>query len=200
MARFARICALMFAAAASLLPAATLGAQTTSDSNRLAKPFVSAGRVYMSLSAGGYRIEGSADKEIRVRWQTGDPDETKVRAKLEVKGRDATLRMDGPSNNFRVVIQVPERTDLVIRLSAGELDVRRVEGSKDVDMWAGDVTIEVGETARYRHVEASVRAGEITSSPFNVNKGGLFRSFQFDGKGQYDLRVKLMAGDLKLVR
>lgn len=188
------------AAAASLVPAATLGAQTTSDSNRLAKPFVSAGRVYMSLSAGGYRIEGSADKEIRVRWQTGDPDETKVRAKLEVKGRDATLRMDGPSNNFRVVIQVPERTDLVIRLSAGDLDVRRVEGSKDVDMWAGDVTIEVGEAARYRRVEASVRAGEITSSPFNVSKGGLFRSFEFDGKGPYDLRVKLMAGDLKLVR
>ncbi|MBI2220250.1 MAG: hypothetical protein HYU53_03480 [Acidobacteria bacterium] len=88
----------------------------------------------------------------------------------------------------------------MIRLSAGDLDVRRVEGSKDVDMWAGDVRIEVGEADGYRRVEASVRAGQITSSPFRINKGGLFRSFEYDGKGPHNLRVKLMAGDLKLVR
>jgi hypothetical protein len=205
MARILRACSLTFLAAAAAIALAStqaaLEAQAATDKDRIAKPFVSAGRVYMSLSAGGYRIQGTGDKEIRVRWQTRDPDDmARVRAKLDVNGRDATLHLDGPSNNFHVVIEVPERTDLVIRLSAGELDVRRIEGSKDIDMWAGDVTIEVGEAERYRRVQASVRAGEISSSPFRVNKGGLFRSFEFDGKGPYDLRVKLMAGDLKLVR
>jgi hypothetical protein len=31
-------------------------------------------------------------------------------------------------------------------------------------------------------------------------KSGLFRSFSLDRKGPYTLRVKLVAGDLKLVR
>jgi hypothetical protein len=155
----------------------------------------------MDLSAGGYRIEGVPTNEIRVRWTTQDPDDmSRVRAKLDVSGRDATLRLDGPSNNFKASIEVPERTDLVLRLSAGDLEVRRIEGSKDIDVWAGDLTIEVGEADRYRHVSASVRAGEISASPFKVSKGGLFRSFEADGKGPYELRVKLMAGDLKLVR
>ncbi len=203
MARIAaRACSLLLVAAAatSIATGAALLAQSTPNTGRLEKPFVSGGRVYMSLSVGGYRIEGSAGKEIKVRWETRDPDESRVRAKLDVNGKVATLRVDGPRNNFRVVVHVPERTDLVIRLSAGDLDVRRVEGSKDVDMWAGDVRIEVGEADRYRRVEASVRAGQITSSPFRINKGGLFRSFEYDGKGPYSLRVKLMAGDLKLVR
>jgi hypothetical protein len=176
-------------------------AQAPTANNRLTRGFVSAGKVFMDLSAGAYEIEGTAGNEIRVRWQTRNPDDMDdVRAKLEVSGREATLRLDGPHNNFRAAIEVPERTDLVLRLSAGDLEVRRIEGSKDIDVWAGDITIEVGEAARYRRVSASVRAGEIDANPFKVNKGGLFRSFEFDGKGAYDLRVKLMAGDLKLVR
>jgi hypothetical protein len=200
MFRTAHVGSLLLLTAA--LGAGSVGlAQSATESNRLARPFVSSGKVYMDLSAGAYRIEGTKENEIRVRWQTRDSqDMSDVRAKLEVSGREATLRLDGPHNNFRATIEVPERTDLVLRLSAGDLDVRRIEGSKDIDMWAGDVTIEVGEAERYRRVSASVRAGEISASPFRVNKGGLFRSFEFDGKGAYDLRVKLMAGDLKLVR
>jgi hypothetical protein len=176
-------------------------AQSAAEPGRLSKAFVSAGKVFMNLSAGGYRIEGTPDNEIRIRWATRDPDDmSSVRAKLDVNGREATLRLDGPSNNFQGQIEVPERTDMVLRLSAGDLDVRRIEGNKDIDVWAGDLTIQVGDANRYRRVTASVRAGDLTASPFKVSKGGLFRSFEWDGKGPYELRVKLMAGDLKLVR
>jgi hypothetical protein len=198
--RIAQACSLLLLVVGLAAHPAVL-AQSAGENDRLVRPFVSSGRVYMNLSAGAYRIEGSPDNEIRVRWATRDPqDMSSVRAKLEVNGRDATLRLDGPHNNFRATIEVPARTDLVLRMSAGDLDVRRIEGSKDIDVWAGDLTIEVGDADRYRKVSASVRAGEINATPFKVTKGGLFRSFQADGKGQYDLRVKLMAGDLKLVR
>jgi hypothetical protein len=179
----------------------TLRAQTNTASTRLERPFGAGGKVYLDLSAGAYRIEGSKDAVVRARWRTKDPrDIDRVRARLDAKGSDATLYLSGPGNNFSADIGVPERSDLTLRLSAGDLSIRGIEGNKDVDLWAGDVTIEVGDPQRYRRVDVSVRAGQITAEPFNQTKGGLFRSVDYAGRGSYQLRVRLFAGDLKLVR
>jgi hypothetical protein len=78
--------------------------------------------------------------------------------------------------------------------------VKGIEGDKRLDMWAGDVTIEVGDGQSYRQVDATVRAGEITATPFGRTTGGLFRSLHWNGGGKYTLHAKLAAGDLKLVR
>ena len=72
-------------------------------------------------------------------------------------------------------IAVPTRSDLWIRLSAGDLTIRGIEGHKDVSAWAGELKIGVGPSANYRAVEASVLAGEIQAAPFNGSKGGIFR-------------------------
>jgi hypothetical protein len=93
---------------------------------------------------------------------------------------------------------VPTRSDVEIDMSAGDLDVRGIEGSKRVETWAGDVSIDIGQPEQYRLVEASVRAGDLSALPFKVSKGGLFRSFSWKGTGPYSLRVKLFAGDLTL--
>jgi hypothetical protein len=176
-------------------------AQATSKNDRVERPFVSGGKVMLTLSAGTYRVEGSPDRMIRARWRTRSAsDLERVRARLDVTGNEAVFRLSGAGNNFGADITLPERCDLVLTLTAGDLTVRRIEGSKDIDLWAGDVTIEVGDSARYRRVDASVRAGDITAEPFRISKGGLFRSFEYAGKGPYDLRVRLFAGDLKLVR
>lgn len=50
----------------------------------------------------------------------------------------------------------------------------------------------------YRRVEASVWAGELKAAPFRISKGGLFRSFDWRGDGEYRLRAKLKAGELHL--
>ena len=39
---------------------------------------------------------------------------------------------------------------------------------------------------------------DLHAAPFNVIKGGLFRSFDWSGKGPYRLHAKLKAGDLRL--
>lgn len=184
------------------LAAAAVGrAQQSTPNDRLERAFVSGGKVSLKLSAGTYRVEGTPDRVIRARWRTRAPrDLDRVRARLDITGKEAVFRLDGEGNNFAAQIELPERSDLVLSLSAGDLTIRRIDGSKDVDLWAGDVTIEVGDAARYRRVSASVRAGDITAEPFRVSKGGLFRSFEYAGKGAYDLRVRLFAGDLKLVR
>lgn len=191
---------LLFCAAWALIVAAP-ATQQGSQPDRLERAFISGGTIRMDLSAGGYRIEGTKATDIRLRWRTRNPDDMlKVRAHVEITGREAAIHIDGPRNNFQGIIQLPERSDIVLRVSAGEIEVRGLEGSKDIDMWAGDITVAVGEPERYGRIETSVRAGDITANPFGVTKSGLFRSFSLDRKGPYTLRVKLVAGDLKLVR
>lgn len=172
-----------------------------SDAARIERPFVKAGQLHLDLSAGDYTIRGIAEERILVRMETRDPaDRSRAHADIAVKGTSAAVRVRGPKNNFRVQIDVPARTDLTMDLSAGDLKVSGIEGNKTLDMWAGDVTIQVGDPAQYRRVDASVRFGEITSRPFSADKGGIFRSFSWNGSGPYTIRATLFAGDLKLDR
>jgi hypothetical protein len=166
------------------------------------RAFPAGGVVNMDLSAAGYRLTGVSTNQIRVSWRTRKPsDERRVRVSLELQGnRVAFLRTYGPKEGLHFDIDVPQKTTLNIDLSAGDLQIRGIEGSKDVSVWAGDVGIEVGDPAAYRRVNASVRVGDLDARPFSVDTGGIFRSLSWDGKGAYELRARLFAGDLKLLR
>jgi hypothetical protein len=164
------------------------------------KTFAKGGTVVMRLSAGDYRIAGIADDKIRVDWRVDRAsDADNVKAKVDISGTKAVIETSGAKHGgVHYTIDVPSRSDIDIDLTAGDLQVRGIEGSKRVESWAGDLSIEVGRPEQYRSVEASVRAGDLSARPFNVSKGGLFRSFTWSGNGPYSLRVKLVAGDLTL--
>ena len=166
----------------------------------LERAFSQNGRIRMDLSAGEYHISGSPDNRIRLEWSLRDAAQLpRVRARADVRDREATITTDGPSNKgLRVAIEVPKQADLYVRLTAGDLRIEGIKGNKDVELHAGDVRIDVGRAEDYRNVDASVWAGEIQAAPFQVNKGGLFRSFDWRGKGPYRLHAKLKAGDLRL--
>jgi hypothetical protein len=166
----------------------------------LERDFSQNGRIRMDLSAGDYRISGSPDSRIRLEWSLRDAAHLpRVKARADVRDREATITTDAPSNKgLKVVIQVPKQADLYVRLTAGDLRIEGIQGNKDVEMHAGDVRIDVGRAEDYRNVDASVWAGDISAPPFRVNKGGLFRSFDWRGKGPYRLHAKLKAGDLHL--
>jgi hypothetical protein len=188
-------------ALAVLLSTAPVG--LFADSRHSADPvetaFLEGGQITMVLSAGGYRISESPDNQIRLRWSVRDERNLRrVRADTEVDGSEATIVMDGPKSNFQATIEVPARSDLTIRLSAGELSVEDIRGDKDIRLRAGELNIDVGHPEDYGHVEASVTAGEIDAAPFDVGTGGLFRSFEWEGDGEYELRARLMAGELSL--
>jgi hypothetical protein len=173
--------------------------QESRTSDSLERAFVANGRIRMDLSAGEYRISGSPDLRIRLDWKVRDSDQLwRVKTRVDVRGSDATVMTDGPSNHFSVNIQVPARSDLYVRLTAGELRLERVEGNKDVELHAGELDIDVNRAEDYHSVDASVWAGEIHADPFHISKEGLFRSFDWRGKGPYRLHAKLKAGEVRL--
>ena len=178
----------------------TVSAQDARTSGSLERPFSANGTVKMDLVAGDYHITGSPQDRVRIDWSVRDAETlAKVQARVEVDGHELRITTDGPSNNgLKFMIQVPNQSDLYVRLTAGDLTVENVRGNKDVELRAGDLRIDVGRADDYNKVDASLWAGDLKASAFHIFKEGLFRSFDWTGKGPYRLHAHLMAGDLYL--
>jgi hypothetical protein len=178
----------------------TLAAQDARPSASLERPFAANGSVKMNLSAGDYHIVGSTKERVRLEWSIRDADAlAKVRASADVRDHEVEITTDGPGNKgLRFTIEVPSRSDLYVRLTAGDLTIEDIRGNKDVELRAGDLNIDVGQAADYKKVDASLWAGDIEASAFQIFKGGLFRSFEWAGSGSYRLHAHLLAGDLHL--
>jgi hypothetical protein len=186
-------------AAAAIALALLVSPSSAAQSDVLERAFAPGGKVVFELSAGGYEIVGTANSRIRVDWRKSEG--RRVHVDAEVKGNEATVWIDGPATKgAEARIELPQRSDLVVRLSAGELHIHGVEGSKDVSARAGEIDIQVGARDQYRRVDASVTIGELNASAFDVNKGGFFRSFTLAGKGKYDLRARLTVGEMNISR
>jgi len=194
-------------AARTVLAAAILGvlgigalAAENRPSGSLERPFVPQGRIRMDLAAGEHRILGDADNRVRMEWTVRDAQSlAKVKARADVQGKDLSITTDGPRNRgLNVTILLPRESDLHVRLTAGELRVENIRGNKDIELHAGDARIDVGRADDYSAVDASVWVADLRAAPFQVFKDGLFRSFDWKGKGPYRLHAHLKAGDLRL--
>lgn len=178
---------------------ASMASEHVSQRSPIEKTFQSGGRVHMRLSAGEYLIEPRQDDKLVVAWEVRDPaDAHRAKAGIGIDGSDARIETEGPNNGFDVKIGVPARSDLFVKLTAGELTVKGVEGHKDLKALAGEIRIAVDDSAVYRSVDAAVMAGEIQARAFGGHKGGLFRAFEWKGDGKYDLKARLTAGEIHL--
>ena len=182
----------------SLLLVAPLAlAQNAANPSML--PFVQAGAIRMKLNKGDMEVVGSDTDRITVSWTPADGTAGEVKVKLErVADKEAAVVVDGPGNRVRYRIEVPRRSDIAIHMRAGQLDVHGIAGSMDVDLMAGQMTLGLVDPLRYRSVEASVTAGELDAQPWRVEKSGLWRSIKGIGEGEYDLRARLLAGQLTI--
>lgn len=157
--------------------------------------FAPGGRVRMDLCSGGIQLVGRDDGVVRVSYDR----DSDVKVRIRVLGNEADLRVTGcPSNNFRMTIEVPKSSGLNVRMFAGDLEISGIAGDKDVSMHFGELRMEIGNPADCALVTASVSSGSLVVSPFNVAKGGLFRSFEQSGPGKYRVHAHIGAGDLQL--
>jgi hypothetical protein len=153
----------------------------------------------MDLCPSGAEIRGSDDNKLHISYDSKNGADTKVNVKLNISGTTGKLTIDNcPRNNFQITIKVPSITNLYVRTWTGELDIKGVTGDKDMELHAGELDVNIGKPEDYGHVDASVTTGEVDAAPFDVSKGGLFRSFKKQGPGKYRLHAHVGAGQVDL--
>lgn len=162
--------------------------------------FPSGGQLHVQVRSGELVVKGIDENQVRVHFDGRKSDELKdVEVSLNISGSDGQLKISGgPRNDFRITIEVPKVVDLHLRMPFGDATVERLSGDKDIELHAGDLTVDIGDVNDYAHVEASVMSGDLDAQPFNVSKGGLFRSFEKSGSGKHRLHAHVGAGDLTL--
>ena len=192
-------------AAALALTVASGAAQTKLDVRDIEnRPFTadfhSGGKLRMYLRSGDFKVVGGLDNKITVRITGRNADRASdVRVQLEGSNDSADLTVSGgPKNDLEVIIEVPKKTGLFVRMTAGNLELQHVVGDKDAELHAGELIIDVGDASDYSRVDASVYSGGLEASPFGESHGGLFRSFHKEGNGKYHLHAHVGAGDLTL--
>ena len=179
-------------------PLAALNAQSNSSEKVVQQPFASGGTVRLHLEAGGYTIKPASADNIIVTYSaspSGEWSRVKVEIKPAASRADVYVRST-PHNNFFATIEVPRHSNLWARLSAGELTIEDVEGDKDVELWAGQINIDVPHPDAYGRRDASVIAGSLEASAFNISKDGLFRWFRQEGPGKYRFHAHVTAGEI----
>jgi hypothetical protein len=163
--------------------------------------FASGRRLTLYLRAGDIKVVGTDDDKISIRVSASkNQDEArKIKAAFERSDNSGELRLSGgPRDDIQITVEIPKSTGLFVRMSAGDLEISHIVGDKDIELHAGELTVNVGDPADYSQVDASVNAGGIEAPPFGEDHGGLFRSFHKTGNGKYKLHAHVGAGDVNL--
>lgn len=154
----------------------------------------------------GLEIVGTDQEGIRVSCTAGDEETASdVAFHFSPTGNSGKLSIEGAhsmhrNNGIQVRIEVPKRTNLSIRMPAGQVKVQEVKGDKDIDLMAGQITISSIHDGDYRRVAASVGVGEVKAQAFGEDSGGFFRSFSRKYPiGDYRLQAHVTTGQIELV-
>jgi hypothetical protein len=189
----------LIAIASLALSAVALGQST--DDNTIERSFCEGGIVTLNLSSGDYTLRAGASNRVRVQWRTEDEghekDMKKITVVTDVFERVVTIRTKGPTKHARFTIEIPSRSDVHLRVRAGDVTIEGIEGNKDVRMTAGDLHIDV-QPDTLRHVHASVTFGDVNARSLGIEKDGIKNSVDWFGAGEYTLDARLFAGDVVL--
>jgi hypothetical protein len=156
--------------------------------------------VRLHLQDGDFRIVGSDSDEITIRTEgknAGQAKKMKVQIRRGSDSLDVTF-MRVPKNEVQVTIAIPRETALYARMRAGDLSVDGIRGDKDLELLAGDLSVQVADPADYGPVDLSVKLGDLSGSQFGDAKGLVGNSLRRDGSGKYRLHAHVFAGDLTL--
>ncbi|HET9181564.1 MAG TPA: hypothetical protein VFP59_05485 [Candidatus Angelobacter sp.] len=153
----------------------------------------------LQLSSGDYEIEpGAANKVVVIsKIEHDSQQQPRPRFGIDTSATEASVRVDGPKD-YSAVIQVPKNSNLSVRLIGGRLRVDGINGNKDIESNAADVSIDVGRPEDYARVDASVDRGHIDAAPFQVAQAGFEQSFSRVGPGSYRLHAHVGTGEIKL--
>jgi hypothetical protein len=153
----------------------------------------------IELGSGDYQIVASASGSIAVVYDDANAEASrKVEVQIGSGHGQNHLKIVGPKSNFDAVIEIPHKTDLRVRMSAGGLSIGDIEGNKDIEVLAGNLELNSLRAQDYAQADFSVRIGDVYAPLFNTAKSGLWRSLKTAGPGKYRLHAHVGVGDMTL--
>lgn len=175
-------------------------------SQTVSHPLQSRAVLIIDSRPAGLQIVGTDREELHVSCTAASGETAEdVTLHFSPTASGGRLSIEGPhlghgDNNLEVKIEVPRRTNLSVRMFAGEVRVEEVKGDKDIDLGAGQITISSIHDGDYRSVNASVGVGEVQARAFGADKGGFFRSFSKNNpSGDYRLQAHVTTGEIDLL-
>ena len=111
------------------------------------RAFKEGGKVALQLSSGDYTVRAGASDRIVVRWtpdhQARLKDVQDLRVSVRVTGSTGTIVTSGKADHTDFLIELPARSDVHLRMRAGEITLQGIDGHKDIRMTAGELKIGV---------------------------------------------------------
>ncbi len=162
------------------------------------------GSLWFRLRGGDIHITRGTDAEHIVLRYTPDPkkpdEEKKVQIRSYVHGSQVRLEIKAPlSLSVDAEIEVPSPISLEVSMTGGDLTVKGVDGDKKLELFAGDLKVDVGTLEKLRNAEVSVRIGDVDVPPVGQVRGWLGHTWKYQGNGQYQLYAHTSFGDASLL-
>ncbi|HXX24681.1 MAG TPA: hypothetical protein VEO19_16160 [Terriglobia bacterium] len=126
------------------------------------------------------------EKNVQLRWRThGSTIQVEIRTPI-------SLSVDAE-------LEVPSPLSLEVHMTGGDLTVERVEGDKNLQLFAGDLKVDVGSLQSLREAEVSTRVGDADVPSAGTQHGWLGHTWKYYGNGPYRLYAHTTFGDATLV-
>ncbi|MGC2613620.1 MAG: hypothetical protein WA354_06295 [Terracidiphilus sp.] len=172
----------------------------------LTAPLRSSALLTIDSRPAGLEIVGTDQETIHITCHGGDNQDAAPHILLQFSPNSdgGKLTIEGShvrhDNNLQVRVEVPWKTNLRVYMPAGEVKVEEIKGDKDIDLYAGQITVSSAHEWNYRSVNASVAIGEVRAPMYNADKGGFFRSITNTASdGEYRLHAHVTTGEIDLV-
>ena len=152
----------------------------------------------------GIEIVGTDQEGIRVSCKADDTySATHTRLHLSGTPTQSKLTIDGEHlnhNNLQIRIEVPRKTNLRAQMPAGQVTVNEVVGDKDIELYAGQITITAAHKWDYKNVDVSVSIGQVNAPVYGEGRGGFFDSVKKqNADGEYRLHAHVTTGQIDLL-
>ena len=159
--------------------------------------------LWFRLRGGDVRVTRGTDPEHIVLRYTPDPkkpeEENRVQVRSDVHGSQVRLEIKAPTSlSVDAEVEVPSPISLEVHMTGGDLTVEGVDGDKRLQLFAGDLKVDVGTLEKVRSAEVSVRVGDVDVPPIGEVHGWLGHTWRYQGSGQYRLYAHTTFGDAKL--
>jgi hypothetical protein len=159
---------------------------------------------WFNLRGGDVHIKRGSDPAHVVIRYTPDPrkpeQEKDVQLRYRTHSSSLQVEIRAPmSLSVDTELEVPSPISLEVYMTGGDLTVEGVDGDKNLQLFAGDLKVDVGSLESLRAAEVSTRVGDTDVPSAGTEHGWLGHTWKYYGNGPYRLYAHTTFGDVNLV-